>query len=231
MGAKRKGVRAQLTRQAVIEAAVRVADERGIEALSMRNLAEALGVEAMSLYNHVANKDDLLDRMVDAVIAEVALPKAGGDWKAAMRTRANSAQEMLLRHPWASVLIASRINVGPAMLRYVEATIGCLREAGFSCAMADRVWNALDSYIYGFTLLKANFPLVASEHAEAARRFLPMLPAGDYPHMRALAEEVIAGRHSGELDFRFGLELILDGLERLRPKPPAARRSTQGRRR
>lgn len=214
--AGRQKARESLTRDAMVEAAIMFADERGLETLSMRKLAEELGVEAMSLYNHVTNKDDLLDGMVDAVIAEVAFPDRQSDWKAAMRRRAVSAHEMLLLHPWASMLIVSRINVGPAMLRYMDATIGCLQSAGFSYAMTDHAINALDSHIYGFTLLKANFPLVASEYAQAAARFLPMLPAESFPHARALTEEVISGRHSGINELTFGLDLILEGLERLR---------------
>lgn len=215
-GLKPAAPRPPLSRTALLGAAVAFADARGLDILSMRKLAEEVGVEAMSLYNHVASKDDLLDGMVDAVVAEIALPSIGGDWKREMRRRAISAHEMLLRHPWASMLIVSRINVGPAMLRYLDATVGCLLEAGFRHAETDEAISALDSHIYGFTLLKANFPLRSDEYAEAARRFLPMLPADVYPHARALAEEVISGRHSGVNEFTFGLDLILDGLERLR---------------
>ena len=216
--AGRRTVRASLTRDAVVEAAIVFADERGLDMLSMRKLAEAVGVEAMSLYNHVASKDDLLDGMVDAAVAEIELPSNGEDWKAAMRRRAISAHRMLLRHPWAPMLIVLRINVGPAMLRYMDATIGCLREAGSSHAMTDHAMSALDSHIYGFTLLKANFPLEPSEYAEAARQFLQLLPAETYPHARGIAEEIISGRNSGINDFTFGLALILDGLDRMRDK-------------
>ncbi|WP_454195074.1 TetR/AcrR family transcriptional regulator C-terminal domain-containing protein [Nocardia sp. Marseille-Q1738] len=207
--------RPPLTRDAVLRAAVRLADEHGLAALSMRKLAQALGVEAMSLYNHVANKDDLLDGIADLVVAEMTPPEIGGDWKAALRARSSSAHQVLLRHPWATGLIGTRINVGPAMLRYVDATVGCLRAAGFSLPQADRAWNALDSHLYGFTLQELNFPLDPSEYASAASEFLPLIPADQYPHMNALAQLVIDGRHTGIADFSFGLELILDGLERL----------------
>lgn len=207
--------RAPLTRERLLAAAMRLADAEGIEALSMRKLAQELGVEAMSLYNHVASKDDVLDGIADIVVAEIEAPAIGADWKAAMRRRATSAHEALLRHPWAPLLIASRVNIGPAMLRYVNATIGCLREAGFSYEMADRAWNAIDSHIYGFTLLELNFPLESSEYASAAKSFLPLIPASEYPYMRALSELVIEGKHRGVQDFQFGLELLLDGLERL----------------
>lgn len=207
--------RAPLTRERVLRAALRLADEEGLEALSMRRLAQELGVEAMSLYNHVAGKDDLLDGIADMVVGEIEVPAIGADWKAAMRRRATSAHEVFLRHPWAPLLIGSRVNVGPAMLRYVNATLGCLREAGFSYELADRAWNAIDSHVYGFTIQELNFPLEPSEYASAARMFLPRLPADEYPYMRALTELVIEGAHRGVHDFQFGLELILDGLERL----------------
>lgn len=207
--------RAPLTRERVLRAALHLADEEGLEALSMRRLAQELGVEAMSLYNHVAGKDDLLDGIADMVVGEIEVPAIGADWKAAMRRRATSAHEVFLRHPWAPLLIGSRVNVGPAMLRYVNATLGCLREAGFSFELADRAWNAIDSHVYGFTIQELNFPLEPSEYASAARMFLPRLPADEYPYMRALTELVIEGVHRGVHDFQFGLELILDGLERL----------------
>ncbi len=219
----RERARPPLTREAILKAAVAFADERGIEALSMRQLAAILRVEAMSLYNHVAHKEGLLDGMVDRAIAEIEVPTIGGDWRASMRCRAISAHEMLLRHPWASMLIVSRINVGPAMLLYMDATIACLEHAGFSYAMADHAMSALDSQIYGFTLLKANFPIGTAEYAGAAQQFLPMIPAETHPHMRALAEEVIAGRHSGINELAFGLDLLLDGLDRLRVDSKARR--------
>ncbi|WP_433682597.1 TetR/AcrR family transcriptional regulator C-terminal domain-containing protein [Nocardia sp. CA-119907] len=208
--------RTPLNRDRVLRTAVQFADEHGLTALSMRKLAQVLGVEAMSLYNHVRNKDDLLDGIVDLVVAEIEAPAIGGDWKTALRKRAASAHEMLRRHPWATGLIGSRLNVGPAMLHYIDATVGCLLAAGFTYQQADRAWNALDSHIYGFTLQEQNFPLEPAEYASAAAEFLPLIPAEEYPHMNALAERVIAGTHNGVADFDFGLELILDGLERLR---------------
>ncbi|CAM3970635.1 TetR/AcrR family transcriptional regulator C-terminal domain-containing protein [Nocardia ninae] len=207
--------RAPLSREKVLHTAVRLADEQGLAALSMRKLAQTLGVEAMSLYNHVTNKDDLLDGIADLVVAEMGTPEVGGDWKAAMRARAMSAHEVLLRHPWATGLIGSRLNVGPAMLRYVDATVGCLHSAGFSYQQADRAWNAMDSHIYGFTLQEVNFPLQPDEYASAAAQFLPRIPADQFPYMNALSQLVIDGKHSGTADFTFGLNLILDGLERL----------------
>lgn len=182
----------------------------------MRKLAESLNVEAMSLYNHVANKEDLLNGIVDIVIGEVDVPEISDDWRQAMRRRANSAHEVLLKHPWASKLIVSRINVGPKMLRYVDATLGCLRESGFSYEMADHAWNAIDSHIYGFTLQELNFPFDSPEYADVAEDYLSMIPEKQYPYLNALSLQVIEGRYDGVHDFEFGLNLILDGLEKLR---------------
>lgn len=207
--------RPPLSRERILRAAIDMADIDGIESLSMRKLAQVLGVEAMSLYNHVANKEDLLDGIVDIAVGEIDLPPREADWQEAMRQRATSAHAVLLRHPWASMLIVSRINVGPAMLSYVDATIGCLLEAGFSYEMADRAWNAIDSYIYGFALQELNFPFDPAEYASAAKEFLPLVPADKYPYLNGLSQEVIAGRHDGIQDFEFGLELVLNSLQRL----------------
>ncbi|MEO1210599.1 MAG: TetR/AcrR family transcriptional regulator [Cyanobacteria bacterium J06638_20] len=205
-----------LSRERILRAALRLADEGGVEALSMRKLAQALGVKAMSLYNHVANKDDILDGIVDEVVGEIAIPALGADWKAAMRRRAISAHGVLRRHPWATIALVSRVNVGPAMLRYVNATLGCLVEAGFSYTMADHAWNAIDNHIYGFTLQALNFPFEAHEYAEQAANFVAQIPAAQYPYLNRLTHQVMAGEYTGIHDFEFGLELILDGLDRLR---------------
>jgi AcrR family transcriptional regulator len=208
--------RTPLSREKVIRAALRLADEGGIDALSMRRLAQALAVEAMSLYNHVAGKEDVLDGLVELVAGEIGVPRIGGGWKATLRARALAAHAVLMRHPWATLLFVSRFNVGPNMLRHVDATIGCLREAGFSYPMADHAWNALDAYVYGFTLQKLNFPLDPSEYATAAKQFLPMIPVDRFPYLNGMSQEVIAGRHDGMHQLERGLDLILDGLERLR---------------
>ena len=214
-----------LSKERVLRAAVTLADGAGIASLSMRKLGEALGVEAMSLYRHVANRDAILDGIVDIVAAEFEAPPPGGPWKAAMRGRAIAAHAALMRHPWATMLIVSRVNIGPAMLHYVDATIGCLREAGFSYAMADHAWNALDSYVYGFTLQKLNFPLKPQEYAKMARAFLPLMPADRFPYLNGLSQQVIDRQHDGLHGLEFGLDLVLDGLEKLQRKgvPPAPR--------
>jgi AcrR family transcriptional regulator len=205
-----------LSRERVLQAAIELADTGGIESLSMRKLAQELGVQAMSLYNHVEHKDDLLDGIVDMVVGEIEVPDFSVDWKTAMRRRSNSAHAVLLRHPWSTMPLVSRVNVGPAMLRYVDATLGCLKEAGFSLQMADYAWNAIDSHIYGFTLQELNFPFEKSDYAEAAKQGLALIPADKYPYLNKLTHHVMDGDYDGIHDFEFGLELILNGLESFR---------------
>jgi hypothetical protein len=205
-----------LSRKRILLAAIHLADEGGLESLSMRKIAQELGVQAMSLYNHVANKDDMLDGIVDIVIGEIEVPDLGVDWQTAMRRRANSAHVVLLRHPWATMPIVSRINVGPAMLRYIDATLGCLCEAGFSFELVDRAWNAIDSHIYGFTLQELNFPIATTEYAKVAQDYIPQIPPDKYPYMNRLTHHIIDGDYDGIADFNFGLELILSGLDKLR---------------
>ena len=207
--------REPLTTERVLETAVRLADEVGIEALSMRKLGDALGVEAMSLYKHVANKEAVLDGIIDLVARELEAPTTRGNWKQAMRRRANSAHEVLLRHPWATMLMVSRVNIGPNMLNYVDATLGCLHHAGFTYPQANQAWNAIDNHVYGFTLQELNFPFKPSEYVDTAKAYLPILPAGAYPHLVELSRQLITGKHDGLHDFEFGLEFILDGLERV----------------
>lgn len=208
--------RAALTAEKVLRTAARLADKKGLEALSMRTLASTLKVEAMSLYHHVASKEALLDGLVDLVVGELGLPEKGGDWQIGMRRRAVRAHEVLMAHPWATMLFVARVNVGPNMLRYVDHTLGCLREAGFSWKLADHAWNTLDAYTYGFTLQRLNFPLEPGQYASAAKQFLPMIPPANFPHLHGLSIEVIEGRHDGLQQFGLGLDLLLSGLEQLR---------------
>lgn len=214
--APRSPDRPNLSREQVLLAAIRLADEGGVAALAMRRVAQQVGVEAMSLYNHVANKDDLLDGIVDIVVGEIEPPEVGGDWQAALQKRARSAHEVLLRHPWATMLIVSRINVGPAMLRYTNATIGCLVEAGFGFDAADRVWNTLDSYIYGFTLQELAFPWQPEEFQTAAAEYLGRIPEDRYPYLHRMTRRVMEGEHDGVQSFDLGLALLIEGFEKLR---------------
>ena len=211
--------RSPLGRERVLLAAVALADEHGIASLSMRRLGDVLGVEAMSLYNHVANKDELLDGMVDLVFSEIDLPVGGADWKTAMRERAQSARQALGRHPWAIVLMSTRTSPGPATLRHHDAVIGTLRAAGFSVALTAHAFSALDSYIYGFALQEATLPLgdTEEETAEVAQMMMAQVPADEYPHLTEFTVEHILqpGYDYGD-EFGFGLDLILDGLEKTR---------------
>ena len=208
--------RAPLSRGRVLDAAVALADAGGIEALTMRRLGQELGVEAMSLYRHVASKDDLLDGMVDAVFGEIELPSEGTDWRTAMRRRALSVRAALTRHPWATPLMQSRSTPGPATLRHHDAVIGSLRSAGFPIALVAHAFSALDSYIYGFALQQRSLPFETEEEtAELAAAIMAQFPAGEYPNLVELTVEHVLqpGYDYGE-EFELGLDLILDGLER-----------------
>lgn len=207
--------RTPLNRERILQAALDVADQRGLEALSMRKLAQSLGVKAMSLYNHVANREEIIDGLVDHVVGEIELPAIGEPWKIAMRRRAIAAHAVLLKHPWATLAMMSRMNVGPAMLRYFDVSLGCLLEAGFSLEMADHAYNAIDSHIYGFTLQELNFPIAAADYSATAAEYLSLLPAETHPYAHRLACHVIGGGYDGVHDFEFGLNLILDGLAQL----------------
>jgi AcrR family transcriptional regulator len=210
--------RIPLSRERVLRSAVAFADQGGIASLSMRKLGDALGVEAMSLYNHVANKSELLDGMVDLVFSEIDLPSGGAGWKTAMRQRAVSARQALSRHRWAIGLMESRASPGPATLRHHDAVIGSLRHAGFSIEMAAHAYSALDSYIYGFALQEASLPFdTAAETAEVAEMIFKQFPADEYPHLTELTvEHVLQPGYDYGNEFEFGLDLILDGLERAR---------------
>ena len=212
----RRRRRAPLSRPAVLAAAVDLADRDGIGALSMRKLGEALGVEAMSLYGHVANKDDLLDGMVDAVFAEIDHPVPGRPWRPEMHRRCASARSALTRHRWAVGLMDARTSPGPANLGHHEAVLACLRADGFSVALAAHAFSALDSYVYGFVVQETSMPLDTPERtAEITQELLDQMPADTYPHLTELAVDHVMqpGYDYGE-EFEFGLGLVLDGLER-----------------
>jgi AcrR family transcriptional regulator len=208
----------RLNRERVLRAAVALADESGTGSLSMRKLGDALGVEAMSLYNHVANKGDLLDGMVDFVFSEIDLAAGGADWKTSMRQRAVSVRQALTRHPWAIGLMESRTSPGPATLRHHDAVIGSLRRGGFSIEMAAHAYSVLDSYIYGFALQEASLPFdTAEETADVAEMIFRQLPPDEYPYLTELTvEHVLQPGYDYSNEYEFGLDLILDGLERAR---------------
>jgi len=211
-----------LSRDRVLRAAVAFADGNGLTSLSMRKLGETLGVEAMSLYHHVANKAELLDGMVDLVFAEIDLPADGADWKTAMRVRAVSARRVLARHRWAIGLMESRTSPGPATLRHHDRVLGILRGAGFSVELAAHAFSVLDSYIYGFALQEASLPFdTADQTAEVAQMIMSRMPAEEYPHLTELTvtHVLTPGYHDGN-EYEFGLDLTLDGLDAARGAPP-----------
>jgi AcrR family transcriptional regulator len=208
--------RTPLSRERVLRAAVALADRSGIEALTMRRLAQELGVEAMSLYNHIANKDDILDGIIDLVFDEIELPTGEAGWKPAMRQRAISARQALHRHPWATGLMESRRTPGPANIGHHDAVLGILRNAGFPIELAAHAYSLLDSYIYGFALQEASLPFqTPQETAEVAQEIMAAFPADAYPHLAEIATEhaLRPGYDYGD-EFLYGLDLILDGLER-----------------
>ncbi|TNF33299.1 MAG: TetR/AcrR family transcriptional regulator [Deltaproteobacteria bacterium] len=210
--------RAPLTRDRVLAAALALADEGGVEKLSMRSLGRALGVEAMSLYNHVANKDAVLDGLVDKLVEEIALPEPDDDWRTGMRRRALSARAAFKRHPWATRLMESRKQPGPAAIRYYDAVLGCLRRGGFSIALAAHAFSALDSYIYGFALQEATmaFEGGGEDLAEVADGIMAQLPVEQFPHLaEMIVEHALKPGYDYGDEFAFGLDLILDGFARL----------------
>lgn len=216
------GRRTPLTRERVLTAAVEFADAQGLGALTMRKLGEVLGVEAMSLYNHVTNKDRLLDGMVDVVFAEIRFPTEGVDWRTAMRARAVSVRAVLARHPWAITMMEARSSPGPATLHQHDAVLGCLRAAGFSLPMAGHAFALLDSFIYGFALTEASLPLDGAEQtADLAHSIFSGFGPGEYPHLTEFTTgHVLRPGYSYAAEFEYCLDLVLDTLDRtLHPSP------------
>jgi len=207
--------RVPLSRERVLRAAFERTDAEGVEALSMRKLAQELGVEAMSLYRHVRNKGDIVDGLVDLVFAEIGLPATDVDWKTAMRQRAITVREVLARHPWAIGLMESRSTPGPATLQHHDAVLACLRNHGFSIALAAHAYSVLDSYIYGFALQQASLAFQTSEEAvKVADGIRRQFPVDAYPHLMEIAvKHVLLPGYDYANEFAFGLDLILDGLE------------------
>jgi len=209
--------RKPLSSPRVLQAAVALADEAGLEAFSMRGLAQELGVVPMALYKHVANKEELLDGMVDIVFSEIELPSEDLDWRTAMRRRAISTREALKRHSWAIGMMESR-NPGPANLRNHNAVMGCLRKAGFSFKMAIHAYSLQDAYIYGFALQEKDLAFETPDGAgQAAQRRAQTIDAlGNYPYLVEIAKELPDSGYDNAVEFAWGLDLILDGLDRLR---------------
>jgi AcrR family transcriptional regulator len=208
--------RVPLNRERLLGAAIALSDSAGLAALTMRSLAKELDVKPMSLYHHVANKEEILDGMIDDVFGEIGLPAADVDWRSAMRERAISARRVLARHPWATPLMESRTNPGHATMRHHDAVIGTLRRAGFSIEMTAHAYSLLDSYIYGFALEEAGLPFDTETAPEMAEAMLAQFPVDEFPHLAELTiEHVLQPGYDYGDEFEFGLELILDGLDRI----------------
>jgi AcrR family transcriptional regulator len=216
--------RTPLNRERVLRAAVKVADREGIESLSMRRLGQRLGVEAMSLYNHVPNKEDVLDGMVDMVIGEVDLSPDGDDWKTAVRNRILSARRVMLRHPWASGVVASRRQPSALMLKYIDSMGGIMRAGGFSVDLMHHAFHALGSRVLGFTQELFDDSGELEQTPEIQALMLKQMSL-EYPNIAAVMEQVVHDEASvvgsgcdDQLEFEFALDLVLDGLERLRER-------------
>jgi AcrR family transcriptional regulator len=208
-----------LTRERVLQAALELADARGFGAISMRNVAKSLGVEAMSLYNHVANKGDIVDGLIDIVFSEIEVATPGSvDWRTSMRQRAISVRAALNRHRWAVGLMEGRMNPGPATVQNHEAVLGCLRESGLSFRAAVHAYSLMDAYIYGFALQEKGLPFDAPEEtAQVMQRQRENVPEMDnYPYLVEATAELAKAGYDYDTEFEFGLDVILDGLERLR---------------
>ncbi len=209
-------IKTPLNRDRVLQAALALADQQGIDALTMRKLGEAVGVEAMSLYNHVANKSDLLDGLIDLVFGEIDFPIDDPHWTSAMRRRAVSAREVLARHRWAIGLMQSRTTPGPATLRHHDTVLGILRRGGFTVQQTAHAFSVMDSYLYGFALQEATLPFDTGESAaELAQQILAQAAANEHPHLTELTvEHILKPGYDYGHEFEIGLDLILDGLDR-----------------
>jgi AcrR family transcriptional regulator len=212
---KKPSSREPVTRARALTAAVALADKEGISSLSMRRLAQELGIEAMSLYHHVTNKVDILDGMVDLVFAEIELPAEGSDWKSAMYQRGASMRAAMTRHPWAISIMEARMAPGPATLRHHNAVLGACRRAGFSVQMAAHAFSLIDSYIYGFVTQEVSLPFDdTSDLNEVVDTMMMPYSAEDYPHLVELTTEyILQPGYSYGNEFDYGLRLILDSLE------------------
>jgi AcrR family transcriptional regulator len=213
---ERREQRPPLSRVRVLKGAIAIAGQSGIGSLTIRSLAQSLGVKPMSVYHYVANKDEILDGIVDLVFSQITLPSITGDWRTELQQWANSARRVLTRNSWAIALLESRTTPGPATLRHHDQIIGVLRNGGFSVKMTAHAYALLDSYVYGFALQEAALPFEGPETvAGVAEPIMEMFAAGDYPHLVELATEHVLqpGYDFGD-EFEFGLDVILDGLTR-----------------
>ncbi|MDJ0924649.1 MAG: TetR/AcrR family transcriptional regulator [Acidimicrobiia bacterium] len=208
--------RAPVTRERILDTAFALADQGGLEALSMRRIGKALGVEGMALYNHVANKDEILDGIVERVLAEIPLPAEDGDWKDEMRERAIGARRVFLRHPWAIGLLEARYaDSSPTRLGYYDAVLGCLRAAGFTPTVSMRAFSIIDSFLYGFVLQELSLPFDDPDSLEEVGEDLLRQMADAYPNLTEATVQALADGWDYSEQFRYGLDLILDALAQL----------------
>jgi AcrR family transcriptional regulator len=219
--------RGRLSRDGVLRQAVAVADAGGLASLTIRSLAQALGVKPMSVYHHVANKDEILDGIVDIVFSEIDLPAVGGEWRSELAGRARSARQVLRRHPWAISLLESRTSPGPATLAHHDAVLGTLRTAGFSPELTAHAYALLDAFVYGFAVQEAALPFEGPDSVgEVAEPIMELMSSGQYSHMVEMAQDhyLQPGYDFGD-EFEFGLGLILDALAQRFSDREGARRS------
>jgi AcrR family transcriptional regulator len=210
--------RLPLSRDRILRAALELVDEQGIDSLTMRRLGQALGFEAMSLYNHMANKDDVIDGMLDLVLDEGELPAPGGDWESSIRESAISIHAALRKHPWAANVLMSYGQVRPARLQYMESLLGRLREAGFSAETTYHAYHVLDGHIFGFSLWETAHSFTEEEESEMHGLFDQVITVEAFPYLREHGHQLMTdGPHHDVSAFQFGLELILDGLKKIHP--------------
>ncbi|MCD2442818.1 TetR/AcrR family transcriptional regulator [Agromyces sp. SYSU K20354] len=213
--------RAVLSRERIVEAAALVADRGGIAAVSMRSVAAELGVEAMSLYHHVANKNALLDSLADWAFEQISAPEVDDSWRPAMADRARSARSVLVQHPWALGMIEARPRPGTPLLRNFDRVLGCLLNSGFSAALATHMFSAIDAYVYGFALTESSLPFTPGDGAEKSFAEDVAPSPDEYPHLvRALGELMSSGTYSFADEFDVGLDLILDGFQQRLTQAP-----------
>lgn len=204
--------RPRLTAERVLDGAMTLADEIGIEAFTIRKLAAALDTKPMTIYHHIPNKEAIVDGMVDRVFDEIEPPATDLDWRQAIRRRCESARAVLAEHPWATPLMESRTNPGPATLGHHDAVLGCFRAAGFSTEMTAHAYALIDSYVYGFALQEASLPATGGEEMQELATALAA-HLEPYPHLADFTvNHVLQPEYDFQAEFDFGLDVILDGL-------------------
>ncbi|MGC9962116.1 MAG: TetR/AcrR family transcriptional regulator C-terminal domain-containing protein [Acidimicrobiales bacterium] len=228
---ERRAGRRGLTPEDILRAAMEMADEDGIATLSMRGLGKRLGVQAMSLYNHVKNKEDLLDGLVDLVIGEIELPSPDERWEIGIRQCALSAYQVLLQHPWACSLVMMPPSGGgrTSRMRYIEALLRQFREAGFSAELTYRAYHAVDSHVLGFTMWELGHSLAADIDPEVMGELVAIVSTGDYPHLLEHSQQHFSDRAGLQGEFEFGLDLVLEGLNRLHENETSSKRTVRRR--